>query len=187
MAASGVLRISRRRGKGLRGHGGLSRLIFCTCFQAPTPASPASFATAQDGRSDSPLSQSSVHASKHLRQLAQPALPRPKTAAPTRHRRGDVHLLTPVASLPAAAKAAKKVTLMQSPPPLSRQPARPQPAASSDVEPAALTSLMRPARWQEQAARRSSQRERHLEAASAAAAAVRPIAAMTRRKVRVPP
>ena len=54
LAASGVLRISRRRGKGLRGHGGLSRLIFCTCFQAPTPASPASFATAQDGRSDSP-------------------------------------------------------------------------------------------------------------------------------------
>ena len=54
LAASGVLRISRRRGKGLRGHGGLGRLIFCTCFQAPTPASPASFATAQDGRSDSP-------------------------------------------------------------------------------------------------------------------------------------
>ena len=69
---------------------------------------------------------------------------------------------------PAAAKAAMKVTLMQSPLPLSSQPARPQPAASSDVEPRALARLSRPARWQEMAARRRSQRETHLEAAAAA-------------------
>ena len=50
---------------------------------------------------------SSVHASKRLRQLTQPASPRPKTAAPTRHRRGDVHLLTPVAS-PSSGEGSEK-------------------------------------------------------------------------------
>ena len=51
----------------------------------------------------------------------------------------DASMFTCYALLPspAAAKAAMKVTLMQSPPPLSRRPARPQPAASSNVEPAA--------------------------------------------------
>ena len=38
-AASEALRISRRRGQGLRGHGGLGRLIFCTCLHTPAQAS----------------------------------------------------------------------------------------------------------------------------------------------------
>ena len=70
--------------------------------------------------------------------------------------------------LPAAAKAAKRITWMQSPLQLSSQPARPRPAGSGELEPAALSRLKRPARGQGPAARRSSQRERHLEAAAAA-------------------
>ena len=70
--------------------------------------------------------------------------------------------------LPAAAKAAKRITWMKSPLQLSSQPAGPQPAGSSDVEPAALVRRTRPARWQELAACRSSQSERHMEAAAAA-------------------
>ena len=70
--------------------------------------------------------------------------------------------------LPAAAKAAMKITWMQSPPPLSSQPARPQPAAISELDPAALARLTRRARRQEPAACRSPQREGHLEAAAAA-------------------
>ena len=70
--------------------------------------------------------------------------------------------------LPAAAKAAKRITWMQSPLQLSSQPARPQPAGSSDVEPTALFRRTRPARWQELATWRSSQPERPLEAAAAA-------------------
>ena len=82
----------------------------------------------------------------------------------------DASMFTCYALLPspAAAKAAMKVTLMQSPPPLSRRPARPQPAASSNLEPAALARLMRRAGRQDPAARRSSQPQRHLEAAAAA-------------------
>ena len=80
-----------------------------------------------------------------------------------------------------------KVRLMQSPPPLSSQPARPQPASSSDVEPRALARLTRPARWQELAARRRSQRERHLEAAAAATVRDGQRHEKIAEKLRVPP
>ena len=89
--------------------------------------------------------------------------------------------------LPAAAKAAKRITWMQSPLQLSSQPARPQPASSSDVEPRALARLTRPARWQELAARRRSQRERHLEAAAAATVRDGQRHEKIAEKLRVPP
>ena len=111
-AAAGAVRMGRRGGQGLRGHGGLGRLAVCTCWLTPT-----------QGR----RSQLRSDPARPLRLAA------------------DAAKLTsrPLLPLPAAAKAAQKITSMQPPP---AAPETASPAAASRQQHRRAGSL-RPPHW----------------------------------------